>query len=133
MDAKPLLPYTDDRDTRAFFEAAREHRLVYRACKDCGRGLHPPTAHCPWCGGWNTDWHPAKGGGKLHAWTTVTHPIHPAYKVPYTLVLVELDESPDVRLVGRIDGAPALEAGMKMRVWFEAVADGVVLPQWQVV
>jgi len=126
-----LIPNTTDRDTGGFFAAAAEGRLVYRACDDCGAALHPPTACCPHCGGENTSWHDAQGTGTLHSWTTIHQSVHPEYTAPYTLVLVTLDDTPEVRLMGRIDGEPELEPGMTMQVWFETVADGVVLPQWR--
>jgi len=131
VNAQAMLPYTRDHDTRGFFEAAREGRLVFRACRACGKGLHPPTTFCPYCGSGDTAWREARGTGTLHAWTTVTHTIHPGHPAPYTVVLVQLDDCAEVRLVGRLDGAPELRAGMAMEVWFETVADGVVLPQWR--
>jgi len=131
MGVKPLLPYDTDRETAGFFEAAAEDRLVFRACNDCDHALHPPSAHCPYCGGWNTDWRQAKGTGKLHTWTTVTHQIHPGFPTPYTVVVVELDDAPEVRLLGHLDGAPDLEAGMPMQVWFDHIEDGPTLPQWR--
>ena len=132
MSAQPLLPNVVDRDTQGFFEAAAQGRLVYRACNDCGHAAHPPTAHCAYCGSWNTAWRDAKGTGRLHTWTVVTHQIHPGYPTPHTLVVVELDDTPEVRLMGRIDGEPDLAAGMPMRVWFETLRDGSALPQWKV-
>ena len=131
MGAHSILPYDADRETAGFFQAAGEGRLVYRACDDCNHALHPPTDYCPKCGGWNTSWRDAKGTGKLHTWTTVMHQIHPDYPAPYTLVVVELDEAPEVRLVGRLDGEPELQAGMPMQVWFERLGDGPTLPQWK--
>ena len=127
-----LLPAIEDRETQGFFAAAAESRLVYRACDDCRRGIHPPTEHCPHCGGWNTAWRPAAGTGRLHSWTVVTHQVHPAFPTPYTLVVVELDDTPDVRLMGKLDGAPELAEGQAMQVWFETLEPGVVLPQWKV-
>jgi uncharacterized protein len=126
-----MIPTTADRDTGGFFEAAAQGRLVYRACSDCSRAMHPPTPHCPHCGSANTFWQTAQGTGRLYAWTTVTHQVHPDYPVPYTVVLVELDDTPEVRLMGRIDGAPELQFGMPMEVWFETLAAEVVLPQWR--
>jgi hypothetical protein len=126
-----MIPNIRDHDTAGFFAAAAEGRLVYRACGDCGRGLHPPTAHCPFCGGWNTDWREAQGTGTLYSWTTVHQSVHPAYPAPYTLVLVALDDTTDVRLIGHIDGEQELTAGMKMRVWFETLENGETLPQWR--
>jgi len=132
MQTPSILPYVHDRDTAGFFEAAAEGRLVYRACLDCGRGLHPPTDHCPYCGGWNTAWKAASGRGRLRSWTAVMHQIHPDYPAPYTLVVVEIEENPDVRLMGRLDGAPELQDGMPMQVWFEQLGqDGPTLPQWK--
>ena len=131
MGERPLLPYTTDRETQGFFEAAAEDRLVYKACNDCNHALHPPSAHCPYCGGWNTAWRDASGRGKLHTWTTVTHQIHPGFPAPYTVVVVELDDAPEVRLMGRLDGEPELTAGMPMQVWFEHTPEGPTLPQWR--
>ena len=51
--------------------------------------------------------------------------------MPYTLVVVELDDAPEVRLMGRLDGEPALRAGMPMSVWFEHLPDGPTLLQWR--
>ncbi|MDB5429834.1 MAG: hypothetical protein JWP35_950 [Caulobacter sp.] len=126
-----IQPNTEDRETGPFFAAAAEGRLVFRVCNDCGHATQPPTEHCPWCGGWNTEWRQAQGRGRLHTWTTVTHQIHPDYPTPFTLVVVELDETPDVRLMGRLDGAPVLTAGQPMEVWFEKLNDDVALPQWR--
>ena len=128
-----FLPVVNDRDSGGFFAAAAEGRLVYRSCLDCGRANHPPVSHCPHCGSANTTWKTAAGTGKLHAWTTVTHQVHPDYPVPYTVVVVTLDDAPGVRLVGRIDGAPALTLGQPMEVWFEKLPEDIVLPQWRVI
>ena len=64
------------------------------------------------------------------SWTTVHQPFHPAFEVPYTVVLVELDDVPGARLVGQLPGAPDLVDGMAMEVRFEALDGEVVLPQW---
>ncbi|NWG52850.1 MAG: OB-fold domain-containing protein [Hydrogenophilaceae bacterium] len=126
-----LLPYTADRETGRFFEAAAEGKLVFRACNACNHALHPPTAHCPYCQSWDTGWRESNGVGRLHAWTVVAHQIHPAFPAPYTLVVVELEDAPEVRLMGRLDGAPALHPGQRMQVWFEKLDDGAALPQWR--
>jgi hypothetical protein len=61
----------------------------------------------------------------------VEHQVHRSFPVPYTIVLVELDDAPEARLVGYLPGRPELTAGMAMGVWFEPVDDeGTLLPQW---
>ncbi|MET0578071.1 MAG: OB-fold domain-containing protein, partial [Ilumatobacteraceae bacterium] len=115
----PLLPVDDDHDTGGFFEAARRGELVVRACSSCGTLLHLPRAFCHRCGSWDGEWRPVAGTGTLHTWTVVDHQVHPAYPVPYTIVLVDLDDAPGVRLLGHLPGSPDLQAGMPMRVRFD--------------
>jgi len=131
MEAARLIPVDDDLDTGGFFEAARRGELVIRMCNGCDAVLHVPTAYCHSCGSWDGRWQAVAGGGSLYSWTTVAHQVHPAYPVPYTVVLVELDDAPAARLVGLLPGAPELAVGQPMEVWFETVDDGVVLPQWR--
>ena len=127
-----LLPVDDDQDTGGFFAAAAEHRLVVRTCLECGAHLHLPRAYCAHCRTWNTTWTDVAGdGGSLYAWTVVDRPAHPAYPVPYTVVLVDVDDAPGVRLVGHLPGRPELSAGQRMRLRFDVVGDGVVLPNWE--
>jgi uncharacterized OB-fold protein len=126
-----LIPVDDDRDTGGFFEAARRQQLVVRICDRCGVVLHMPRAYCHACASWEGHWEPVSGRGRLYSWTVVDHQVHPAYPTPYTIVLVELDDRPGVRMIGHLPGAPELREGQAMNVWFEAVDDGVVLPQWE--
>lgn len=125
-----MLPATDDLDTGPFFAAASEGRLVLQRCNDCGTLLHVPRAHCHGCGGWDTSWEEQSGRGRLYTWTAVTHQVHPAHPVPYTVVVVKLDDT-DANLMGRIPGTPELRAGQPMEVWFEDLGEGVVLPNWR--
>jgi uncharacterized OB-fold protein len=125
-----LLPVVDDADTGGFWAAAARHELVVRTCRDCGQSLHLPRVHCFACGGHDSWWRPVAGRARLYSWTTVEHQVHPAYPVPYTAVLVELEEAPGVRLVGQLPGRPDLRADQPMRVRFEDVGGGTVLPQW---
>jgi uncharacterized protein len=127
--AARLLPVVDDVDTGGFFEAAQRGELVVRRCEGCGAVLHLPRAYCHACGSWDGRWAPVAGTGTLHSWTVVEHQVHPAYPAPYTVVLVQLDDVA-ARLVGWLPGRPELAPGQPMRVWFETVDDGVVLPQW---
>lgn len=126
-----ILPYDQDPDTGPFFAAMQERRLVYRRCGRCGRGNHVPTTSCRYCASADTGWHESSGGGTLYSWTVVTHQVHPAYPVPYTVVVVALDDAPDVRLIGHIAGTPYLTAGEAMRVSFEDWGGGFLLANWR--
>ena len=124
-------PVTDDPDSAGFWAAAQRGELVLRVCADCGRVLHLPKAFCHGCRGWNTGWRATPGRGRLYSLTVVEHQVHPAFPVPYTIVLVELDGSGGARLLGRLPGRHDLEIGTPMRVRFEDLRDGTVLPQWE--
>ena len=126
-----IEPVDFDRDTGHFFQAAREGRLVYRACRTCGRGLHMPTQFCGGCGGRDTEWRDAAGTGTLFSWTTVMQGVHPGYPAPYTIVQVALDEAPEVRYLGSIPGEVELCAGQPMRVVFDERSRESGLPQWR--
>jgi len=126
-----LRPVVDDHDTGGFFEAAARGELVVRACANCATVLHVPRAYCRTCGSWDGEWRVVGRTGTLHSWTVADHQVHPAYPVPYTIVLVDRDDVPGVRLLGHLDGAPELTIGMPMRVRFDELADGVVLPNWE--
>jgi uncharacterized OB-fold protein len=126
-----LVPNEHDVDTEGFWAAARQHRLVVRRCVSCETVLHMPRAYCRNCGSWDTQWVAVSGRGHLFSWTVVEHQVHPGFPVPYTVVLVELDDAPAAHLVGHLPGAPELVGGQAMEVWFEELDDGVTLPQWK--
>jgi uncharacterized OB-fold protein len=129
VDSLPLLPVEDDRDTGGFFEAARRGVLVVKVCSACGQVLHLPRQHCFACGSALSQWRPVRGTGRLHSWTVVEHQVHPAFPVPYTVVLVDLDDV-EARFVGMLPGRPELQPGVGLTVRFDQVPDGTVLPQW---
>ena len=127
-----LVPETADHDTGGFFAAAAREELAICACAACGTVLHLPRAYCAQCGSWDTVWRTVSGRGRLYSWTTVEHQVHRAFPVPYTIILVELEDASEARLIGYLPGRPTLEAGLEMRAWFEPVDDdGTLLPQWR--
>lgn len=64
------------------------------------------------------------------SWTVAEHQVHPAFPVPYTFVLVELEDVPEVRLGGYIAGRPSLSVGMAMKPEFVKIPDEVTLVNW---
>jgi uncharacterized OB-fold protein len=58
--------------------------------------------------------------------------VHPAFPVPYIILLIELDDMPGVRLVGNIAGDAVLNIGDPVRATFDPAGNEVIFPQWTV-
>lgn len=109
--------------------------LVIQRCASCSALQHPPEEVCHACGGASFDTKVLSPRGTVHSYTVVHYPANPALAdaVPYTVVLVSLDDAPHLRVVGDIEGP--VEIGMAVVPWWDerAAADGTVirLPRWR--
>jgi uncharacterized OB-fold protein len=83
------------------------------------------------CASWTAGWRRVSGFGRLYSWVVVDSDAEPSFPLPYTLVLVELEDAPEVRLIGTLEGAPELRIGERMGVRFEDAEQGVVIPNWE--
>jgi uncharacterized OB-fold protein len=93
----------------------------------------PPRPMCPRCHSMKSEWTEVSGRGTIYSFVVAHAPVLPAFqsKLPLGIVLVALDEDETLRMVGNVEGEPAI--GAKVEVFFERVAPDVVLPQWRVV
>ncbi|HYK68636.1 MAG TPA: Zn-ribbon domain-containing OB-fold protein [Streptosporangiaceae bacterium] len=119
-------------ETREFWDATAQDRLLLRRCRDCGAVIWYPRAICPECASLNTEWFPAAGRGRIYSYT-VNHRGEGAYTglPPFVLAYVELDEGP--RLMTNIVGADNAElaVGLPVEVVFHDTGDGAALPRFQ--
>jgi uncharacterized OB-fold protein len=113
--------------------------LAVQCCTGCRTLQHPPEEICHACGAMSFDARVMAPRGTVHSYTVAHYAAHRALggAVPYVVVLVSLDDAPQVRVVGNLVGAEASEARIGMpvtAVWEERTADDgtvVLLPQWQ--
>jgi uncharacterized OB-fold protein len=135
MDApgRPL-PLPDD-DSALYWAAAARGELAMQRCAACRAFRFPPRAGCARCGSDRSEWVPVSGQGTVASFVVVHPPVLPAFAecVPFAIVLVELAEDPQLRVVGNLsDVAPAdVRIGMPVAVAFEPLEEDVVLPQWR--
>jgi uncharacterized OB-fold protein len=131
MRIEAPVPVTDDPDTAGFFEAARRGHIGVLFCDSCDTPLHLPVPYCEGCGSWEVAWRDVAPTGHVYSYSVVEQSMHPAFEAPYTVVLVELDEVPGVRLIGHLAGRAAIDIGSPLVASFDEERDGVVLPRWQ--
>jgi len=124
------IPVTDDVDTSGFWVAASEGTIAVRVCTDCGAAVHLPRQYCSRCRSWNTGWRTVRPTGTLYSWTTTYRELRPGFVPPFTVVLVALDDFPDVKLMGYLPGEPELTSGQAMVASFETRGE-TTIPQWQ--
>jgi uncharacterized OB-fold protein len=120
--------------TQFFWDAARAHRLEILRCQDCAYYIHWPQPICPRCQSGKLAPSEVSGRGVVYSFTTVEHVFNPllADQVPYSLVIVELEEQPGLRLLTNIVDCPhdALRIGKPVEVTFQDL-EGGTLPQFR--
>lgn len=120
--------------TEAYWKAVNEERLLVQCCQACGHRQFFPRPFCLACESDQVDWKEVSGNGSIYTYT-INHRAPSAFKtrVPYAVAIVELDEG--VRMMANILHADlgAIGIGKRVKVTFEAVAQDMKLPQFELV
>lgn len=131
---KPLP--TPTYNSKPFWDAAKQHKLVYQRCAKCGTRVFYPRDVCPGpeCFGIGTlEWVEASGKGWVYSFTISMQPQHPAFNddVPYVLAIIELDEG--VRMNSNIINVnPSdVKVGQRVEVVWDDVTEEFTLPKFQ--
>jgi uncharacterized OB-fold protein len=125
------LPAIDD-ETRPYWDAAREGRLVLQRCTACGRHVFYARALCPHCHRGPLEWVDASGGGEVYSFTVARRSASPAFAhlVPYVVALIDLDEGVRMLATLRVDDPEQARVGQRVRVAFEELGE-VTLPVFE--
>ena len=130
--AKPVPRATAE--SRPFWDAAQQQKLLLQHCRSCGKFWFPPSARCHHCLSGDFAWQEVSGEGRIYSFVVYHRLYHPAFEqdLPYVVALVELHEGP--RLLTNIIGTPwqDIRCDQPVRVVFEADARGTTLPQFTV-
>lgn len=116
--------------------------IAIQRCVACSTLQHPPEEVCHACGAMGFDTVTLAPTGTVHSYTVVHYAAHAALAaaVPYTVVLVSLDDAPQLRVVGNLvgdghDDEVAVHIGMPVvATWEERTAEdgtAVLLAQWR--
>ena len=119
-------------ETREYWDATAQGRLLLKRCLDCGSVIWYPRALCPQCASLRTEWFEASGRGQVYSYT-LNHRGQGAYSGagPYVLAYVELDEGPRV-MTNIVDCDPdTVKIGQRVEVVFHDTGAGNALPRFR--
>ena len=94
--------------------------LAYQFDRETDRPVFYPRVVAPGTGHADLEWRVSAGLGRVHAVTVLS----PRNEAPYNVVLVDMDEG--FRLMSRVEGVPAEEVwiGMRVRAQVHEPSDG---------
>jgi uncharacterized OB-fold protein len=120
-----------------FWEAAKRHELVVQRCDACGTFQFGPEWICHRCHSFDVGWAKVSGRGRIYSWERPWHPVHAALTGagPYLVILVELPDADNVRMVGNLLGDPMQDVviGSEVQAVYEDHPDkDVTLVQWKI-
>jgi uncharacterized OB-fold protein len=120
-----LLEPPETPESKPFWDATRDERLVLPYCTTCGAYFWYPRPACPTCLDEAVEWRPAAGTGSVYA-VSVQHKAgmgRDPSEGPYAVALVDLTEG--VRILSNVVGPSGRGSG---EVWAPddvAVGDAV--------
>ncbi len=119
-------------ESKPYWDAAREHRLVVQKCNTCGEFWFPPSQRCAHCLSDDHAWTAVKGTGKVFSFVTYQRLYHKGWdgEVPYVVAVIELDEGP--RMLSAVVGIPPekVACDMAVKVVFDDVTPDATLPKF---
>jgi len=119
--------------TRPFWEGTRSGRLLLQRCASCAAYRFPPREICSECLSRQSVWVEASGRGEVFSYAVMHQAYHPGFasEVPYTIVIVKLEEGPKI-VSSIVDCPPAsLCIGLPVEVCFERVTEEISLPKFR--
>ena len=130
--ADPLPKPTPE--SRPFWDAAKQHRLLIQACDDCGTRYFYPRPLCPACLSRRVRWNDASGRARLHT-IVINHRPPRGFPVtaPFVIGIVELEEGPRMmsHIVEVTPDPAALRCDMPLEVVFEELTTEITLPKFR--
>lgn len=115
-----------NKETKDFWSATAEGKLMLRHCEDCGSFIWYPRHICPECSSMNTTWHESSGRGQIYSYSVNYRP-EGAYRgnVDYlVLAYVQLEEGPRI-MTNIVEAEPSsISVGMPVEVVFHDTGEG---------
>ena len=125
-DRKRLAAPVITAESKAFFDAARQGRLLIPVCATCTRAHWYPRAICPFCASDKVDWREASGKGTIYTFSIMRR-----VKEPYVIAHVTLAEGPTMLTNIVACDADDVRIGQTVTVVFRDSDDGPPVPMFE--
>jgi uncharacterized OB-fold protein len=125
--APPINP-----ESRPYWEATAEGKLLLPRCTTCGTVIWYPRTICPACGSRDVGWFEAAGRGTIYSFSVNRRGMGDYQGIDsYVLAYVELTEGPRM-LTNIVDCDPqSLAVGQQVEVVFHDTGKGSALPRFR--
>lgn len=121
-------------ESLAYWEGAKQHKLLLQHCRGCGQFWFPPSTRCHHCLAADFVWDEVSGQGRIYSFVVYHRLYHPAFEreLPYVVAIVELREGP--RLLTNIVGTrwQDVRCDLGVRVVFDDDPRGVTIPRFAI-
>jgi uncharacterized OB-fold protein len=127
------LPNFHDPLFAPFFDGLKRRAIMVQQCNKCGHKQFPPRERCFSCHGDDLGWTDAPTEGVVYTYMVAHRAFDPWFKdrLPYGLVVADLGDG--IRIMAPYADVDVvdLDCGVKVRAFFERVADDITLLQWE--
>lgn len=116
--ARKIMAPAVNVETKPFWEAANQGKLLLKRCLSCNEVHYYPRALCPFCFG-ETQWEESKGQGAIYTYSVMRRA-----PVPYAIAYVTLDEGPTI-MTNIVDcDFDSLRIGQRVRLTYQPSESG---------
>lgn len=117
--------------SQPYWDACRRGELTVQRCAACGHYVFIPQPACTRCLSSALEWVRSSGRGRVYSYTVVWRPQQPAFEVPYTVAIVEMDEG--WKTLTNIVDCPVddVRVGMDVEVKFVPMSEEITLPMFR--
>lgn len=113
-------------ETKEFWDATKEGKLLVAKCPDTGKFIWWPRRVSPFTGKSNMEYVQAKGTGTVYSYSVMRRA-----KSPYCIAYVTLDEGPTMMTNIVNCDYDTVKIGMKVKVTFKKLNDDACLPLFE--
>jgi uncharacterized OB-fold protein len=118
-------------ETKHFWDATQEGKLLLTRCKECNTVIWYPRAFCPECSSFDTEWVEASGRGTIYSYTVNRRGQGDYRDMAFVLAYVELEEGPRM-LTNIVDcDIESVRVGDAVEVVFHPTSAGPALPRFR--